>query len=362
MAFTERYVTTSGSSGNGGTNDTTDAWDFKTGWQAVGAGIRLNVKAGTYNLNLGGSITTLNTGSMASPCHIRGYTSTIGDLTYSRDSNGDLVTTGMPIINLTAADRLVTGYCVILEGLSVIGSRSNELMNLGGYTYVYNVRSENTYNLGFSSSSAFSCGDFSISLIGCDAIKSGTDTAYGVILNTGGVMAACKVKGGAGVGVYTASGYFSIIDCVIHNCTIGIQVGSMSFANNPCIVNNTIYNCSTTAIDMPNSGNMAYACSVFVNNHVTDCGRFINNNYGSVCANANVRNRTRDNTNANTQVGDWPVTNGMTIDNGTASSDYVDTSNNNFFLRPTAVGRATGLLPYRDIGGMQAPSSSNSVF
>ena len=75
-----------------------------------------------------------------------------------------------------------------------------------------------------------------------------------------------------------------------------------------------------------------------------------------------IRNRTRDNTNADTGVGVWPAKDALTTDNGTDTSDYVDASNKNFTLKPTAVGRATGLIRNRDYGAPQAPSSSNTIF
>jgi hypothetical protein len=355
VAFTERYVTTTGSALNGGTNDTTDAWDFVTGWQSVGAGIRLNIKGGSYSVSYGGSINTLATATLASPAWIRGYVSTPGDLTYSRDSTGRLVTTGMPLISLAAGDRVLTGSYTMVEGLSITGNRSNELFYVGGYASVFNVRSENTYNLGFSSSSAFSCSDFSITLVGCDAIKSGTDTANGIVANTGTAIIGCRVTGNAGPAIYAASGYFSVVDSVLYTSTIGILVGGMSFGHNPCIVNNTIYNCSTAAIDMPNTGNMAFSCVAIVGNHITDCGRLINNNYGSVCGNSLVRNRTRDITSASTNVGDWPSNAAITTDNGGAETDYLDAATANFVLAQRAVARSQAVAPNRDIGGLDSP-------
>ena len=151
MAFTERYVTTSGSSGNGGTNDTSDAWDFVTGWQAAGAGVRINVKSGTYTISTGASIDTLSTSTTANPLSVRGYNTTPGDLVHARDSNGDLVTTGMPVLNLSAATRLrVLNDGAIIENLNISGSRSNELLYMySNYGYVYNCRADNSYNLGF---------------------------------------------------------------------------------------------------------------------------------------------------------------------------------------------------------------------
>jgi len=364
MAFTERYVTTSGSSSNGGTNDTTDAWDFQTGWQSVGLGIRLNVKAGTYNLNFGGvGITNGGTApTAASPAWIRGYTTTPGDLVYSRDSNGNLVTTGMPTINLSAQDRLQTVACVMLEGLNISGSRSNELMYVGGYAWMYNCKILNNYNTGFSVSSAISVGDFAQTIVGCDSIKTGTDAAYSIIANAGTSIVGCKITGAAGIAICVFSGCFAVIDCVIYDSTIGVQIASISFGQSPCVSNNTFYNCTTCAIDLPNSGNMPYCNIALVNNHVTDCNRFYNNNYTSVTQFTMIKNRTRDNTNADVNVGDWPAKDALTVDNGNATSDYVNATSKNFFLKPTAVGRSTGLMRYRDVGAMQSPSSSNSVF
>jgi hypothetical protein len=366
MAWTERYVTTSGTSGHTGTNDTSDAWDFITGWQAVGTGIRLNIKAGNYSINNGGaSINTLSTQTSAAPAWIRGYTTTIGDLVCSRDSNGDLVTSGMPIITLSAQDRLqLLGNGNILEGIKVIGSRSNEMILFNSnYGYMYNVSAENQYNLGFSASSALSSFGWGVQFISCDAKKTGTDTASAINCTVNNSVIACKIQGGAGVGVQCDQSC-SVIDTVIRDAVIGIQWGAFSNAHVQLIANCTFYNCSTAAIQFPNNANAAAYCTPIVNCHATDCGQFIKNLYTTaVCANAPIRNRTRDNTSANNNNGDWPLQNSLTTDNGNYTSDYVDAlTNKNYRLKPTAVGRAAGLVPYRDIGATQAPSSSNSVF
>jgi len=366
MAWTERYVTTSGTSGHGGTNDSSDAWDFITGIQHVGAGIRLNVKAGTYTVNNGGAaFTTLNTQTSASPAWIRGYTNTIGDLTYSRDANGDLVTTGMPVINMAAQDRIsLNGDGNIIEGLKIVGSRSNEMILFNGnYGYAYNCYAENQYNAGFSVSSAFASYGWQVHIIGCDVKKTGTDVATCIALQQNNAVIGCKLYGGVGSCIATRTSC-TVIDCIMRDSLVGIDMQSVNNAYPSNIINCTFYNCSTAAIQVPNSANATGVVHTIVNCHATDCGYFLKNLYtGAVCPNALIRNRTRDNTNANNNTGDWPLQNPMTTDNGTYTSDYIDAATNkNFTLKPTAVGRAIGLVPYRDIGATQAPSSSNSVF
>lgn len=81
-----RYVTTSGSDSNGGTNDTSDAWlTLSHAIQTVpSGGYKIWVKAGTYSgdnitdvhLNKGGSNPTATT-----PLIIEGYITTTGDIT-----------------------------------------------------------------------------------------------------------------------------------------------------------------------------------------------------------------------------------------------------------------------------------------
>lgn len=366
MAWTDRYVTTTGTSGHGGTNDTTDAWDFKTGWQAVGTGIRLNIKSGNYSISAGGtSIDTLGTATTTAGAWIRGYASTIGDLTYSRDSNGDLVTTGMPVITLSAGDRLrFLGDGVIVEGLKITGNRSNELLYAySNWGYIYNCYVDNAYNLGFSSSSAISSAGYQVTIACCDAIRSGTDTAYTIIVSAGNTVYGCKIKGNgvcSGIGAFDSA---TIVDNVIYNCTAGVDWLTTQITQALVVANCTFYNCNVAAIQMYNNARASQIVPVAINCHATDCGAFIKNLYtGAACPMVMIGNRTRDNTSANNNQGDWPITKALTTDNGTYTSDYIDATTGNLFLRPTAVGRATGLIRNRDIGGTQAPSSSNSVF
>lgn len=88
MAWTERYVRADAAGGGDGTTDTNSgangAWTIAEAITNAAAGMRINIKAGTY------SSSTLHTfsaaGTTASPIWWRGFNSTIGDLDGVADS------------------------------------------------------------------------------------------------------------------------------------------------------------------------------------------------------------------------------------------------------------------------------------
>src|SRR3954470_24403874 len=106
MAWTERYIDSASSGGDGTTNATSGAnaaWaSFSAAITGIGAGpasvpTRINVKAGTYPS--AGSILTFNTaGATTAPVWWRGYKTTPGD----QDSNNVAVSgTDIPAVTFT---------------------------------------------------------------------------------------------------------------------------------------------------------------------------------------------------------------------------------------------------------------------
>ena len=77
MAWTERYVTTTGAGLHDGTSEA-NAWDFDEAITGAAAGHRVNIQAGTYSLSSVKIISTV--GTTTNPVWWRGYNATIGDL------------------------------------------------------------------------------------------------------------------------------------------------------------------------------------------------------------------------------------------------------------------------------------------
>jgi CO/xanthine dehydrogenase Mo-binding subunit len=91
-----------------------------------------------------------------------------------------------------------------------------------------------------------------------------------------------------------------------------------------------------------------------INNHVTDCGEYVNSAYSGTATVSviNTHSRTRDNTAEATGIEQVKVRE-ITTDTGGAETDFVDASTGDFRLRGTAPGQAAGIQANRDIGATQ---------
>ena len=77
MAFNEKYVTVTGGGLHDGSSEA-NAWTFAEAYSNHAAGDRLNIKAGTYNVDA--VYNAWVQGSISTPISLRGYKTTIGDL------------------------------------------------------------------------------------------------------------------------------------------------------------------------------------------------------------------------------------------------------------------------------------------
>ena len=77
MAFVEKYVTVNGGGLHDGSSEA-NAWTIAEANANMSVGDRLNVKAGSYTMP--SSFSAWPTGTSTSPCSMRGYKTTIGDL------------------------------------------------------------------------------------------------------------------------------------------------------------------------------------------------------------------------------------------------------------------------------------------
>lgn len=353
MAFIERYVVPTGKSANGGTNDTTDAWDLATGFNNCGTGVRLNIKAGNYTTNTL-NFTAAGTPTSALPCHVRGYASVTGDGYLGRNSSGYLITTNMPTITFNAGQSVTFNKPhMTFESLNLVANCNNQLIGISNDCIVIvncvinNVNSNNNAN-------AYCVYNNHLG-VNCDYIVGGTQHYGCVYGETGPSFVGCNFVGNgysSSIGIaYVRQTHIS--NCTFRNFNIAINRNTTSTAgSHELFIHNTFYNIATAVYKSDNAASNETTHTLFLGNHATDCGRFIQ--YTSANRALLMNNRTRDNTNTNSNMGESLDLFSVTTDNGGPETDYVVTGIN-LTLKDNAAGRNRSLFSNRDIGALQAP-------
>lgn len=350
MAFTEKYVTVTGAGAHDGSSEA-NAWTFAEMIAATPAAeTRVNIKAGSYSE---GATTLPSNGTSAAPIVLRGYNSTIGDLdNQGRSADGTLDTSNMPDMELTGK-WTHSSYCV-LQNLDITGALSSELIGTlaTDYCSLVNCRVVNSQN----NASAQACRvDDGCAFINCDF--SCTGATHGTVAECDYLNAfyGCRITGtdDTRINVRLASGLFC------RNVIIGLgntSVGVYNSGNQPMlIVENTIYNCGTAVQTLNGAG---VYLALILGNHVTDCGKYIDNPYVATSQQSVIEayNRTRDNTTPRTGILSAVLAGEVTTDDGDYTTDYVSATN--LRLISTAAGKNAGMMPYADIGahGCAAPT------
>jgi hypothetical protein len=347
MAFTERYVSVDGAGDRNGTTEG-HAWTLADMISAApGTGVRVNIKAGSYSAGT----TTWSGGAAAAPVVYRGYSATIGDLDgATRTAAGPLDTTGFPVITCTGVHTI--GAFSVFQNLSVTGAVNGYLMGSATNDNIafVNVKVLNTN--ASSSARAISIDD-GLTLINCDMECSGA--GHGIVV-TGDLRVHAvntRFKGVSTSALLDVEGNSVIESCVFNGMgkssgNIGISVGAAGWV---AVTNSTFYNL-TTVISLPNAANTTF--TTLINNHVTDCGEYVNSAYSGTATVSviNAHSRTRDNTTEATGIEQVKIRE-ITTDTGGAETDFVDASTGDFRLRGTAPGQAAGIQANRDIGATQ---------
>ncbi len=335
MAFTERYVTSAAAGGGAGTSG--DPWTLTEGINSAVAGDRVNIQSdAAYSI---GALTVTNQGNARQFIVFRGYDVTIGDLeNQGRNADGTLNTTGFPAITLTGflnPNRFST-----FQNLAFTGALSSALLSSGTVDDVYIISCEMINTLNNASAQVFSIDNY------CKLIDSDfecTGAAHGILVevDTDPLIYGCRFKSVAN-GAITA-----IIGTFVGNVFIGD--GSSVALNHESrgihtilISNNTFYNWGT-AIQLPNAAPTTIVA--YVNNHVTDCGKYIDDLYVATASSAAIElnSRTRDNTTPRTGVGDGVLAGEVTTDTGGPETDYTNAGADDLSLIAGAPGVDTGL-------------------
>ena len=297
-----------------------------------------------------GADTVSNAGTSASLVCFRGYNSSIGDLeNQGFNSDGTLNVTGYPVVTLTGQLNTTNNY-VLWQNLSFTGALSTPLVGgtAADFWHMVECKIINTQNNASASAVQF---DNGCSAINCDFECSGA--AHGNVVDPDNdfCLVGCRIKG------TEANKTLLIINDqakVVGNAFIGPGVGFKlaSTTRQAVVVGNTFYNLDT-GITYPNLA--ITTLGIVVNNHATDCTKWIDNLYSGTANMAliEVNNRTRDNTTPRTGIGDGANVGEITTDTGGISTDYVDAGNGDFHLIDAAPGQGTGMRAL-DIGAYKA--------
>ena len=310
--------------------------------------MRVNIKSGTYSSL---SALTNYTGAAINPVVYRGYTTTPGDLDVtSRNTDGTLNTTGMPLFNACAI--WTPGVFCTYHNLSFTGALSTALISstsLDNWSIV-NCKLVNSQNN--SAARTIVC-DNSFNAINCDFECSGAAHDDVVVAGTNCNIIGCRFKGVAAVWLLQID-YGIVIDCVFHgNSTInGIQfliVTTTTFV--PVFQNNTFYNL-VDAIEIANAASVNFYISI--NNHITGCTKYLDNPYSATsdAGYIEVNNRYRNVSTPRTGIRQL-VTIGEITTAGSDATDFKSVSTGDFTLLRSAPGSLAGMMRYTDIGAYQ---------
>jgi hypothetical protein len=346
VAFTERYVTAA--AGGGGDGSVGTPWTLAESMGASGAvaGDRVNVLKGAYSL---GATTVSGAGNVADLVVWRGYNSTIGDLDDQRRTAAGLIdTTNFPVVTLTGILQPVTKNC--FQNISFTGSLSSTLLG-NTVTDDWTMISCSVLNTANNANAKAVVCDNNFTAINCDMECSGASHNTVVECDAVSVIYGSRFKGVANAKLLDTL-YGTVSQCVFIGNATGTGVGGVSLAvGGITVINSTFYSLAT-AIELPNAADAQMA--ILINNHITDCSKYIDNLYSATSDRAVIEsfNRTRDNTTPRTGVGDGVLIGEVTTDTGSASTDFVS-AGTDFRLIAAAPARGTGMIPGSDIGGVQ---------
>jgi hypothetical protein len=370
MAWTDRYVTTSGNNFNGGTSEV-DAWDLPTAFSNASAGMRINIKAGTYSYFSSFSMST--SGTRDSCIWLRGYKTTIGDL--DEKFTGDLTnSTDIPLIQANDYSQItVSGQHTFISGLSFESQSTNysALYDSGAYGWRKNCRFHNAYN---GANEALDGASFNKLYLNCSFTAAGTAGGSNFI-----GLADCQndnkfvnclfeaTQSDTFHGLYMSwgGGNVQVINCIFKNLKSGIY---MSGGANGVIVNNTFVDIAGNAIfsnfnaGSPSDTNTSslVASNYFdsVSGYCVGGGSAGSGVEGILVANNCYRNSATKFQN----TGDMVEFDAL----ADASEEFTDSANGDYSIKSTSSGYDAGLggywslgtTDYRDVGAAQHQSPS----
>lgn len=375
MAWTDRYVTTSGNNFNGGTSEI-DAWDLPTAFSNASAGMRINIKAGTYSYFSSYSMST--SGTRDSCIWLRGYKTTIGDL--DDKFTGDLTnSTDIPLVQASDYSQItVSGSHTFMSGLSFESQSTNysALYDTGSYGWRKNCRFHNAYN---GAHEALDGGGFNKAYLNCSFTAAGTaggSSFIGLVdcqndnkfVNC--LFEATQSNTFHGIYMNWGGGHVQVLNCIFKNLKNGVHMQSGS---NGTIVNNTFVDIAGDAIyNNFNSGSStdANTAALVASNYFDSVGGYcLGGGATGTAEGALVANNCYRNSATKFQgTGDMVEFDAL----ADASNEFTDSANGDYTLKSTSSGYKAGLggywslgtTDYRDVGAVHHddPASSGGGF
>ncbi len=349
MALTERYVNDAGSGSADGSSEA-NAMSFATftdymvtgGSFTAAAGDRFNIK-GAITSRTTTTDTWLNGGTATSPVIIRGYNSTIGDLTTLARTNGNgaLVTTNYPTLTYTTGGITITGSFIIVEALSITSARTQATVTTNSGANLAFVSCAITNSGTNAKAMALDASSGGCTALNCDLNLTGASGGSAAI-ECNGTSSACdtcriKVVSATANGIKTASSAVLFGNTIYSSGGVGIFMETST--GRPYIRNNTIVANSGDGINIvTGTTNMQR----IIGNMITDnTGDGIDLTQTSI-AGFSAYNRLRDNANSYNNSGDWTTATSYgqastdTGTTGTTATDYVNFGSNDYRIISTS--------------------------
>lgn len=344
MAFTEKYVTSA--AGGGGTGGSGDPWTLAEAFANATAGDRVNIQSDAgYSI---GATTITNAGTVSSLVVYRGYNSSIGDLEgQGRNADGTLDTTNFPAITLTGT--LTCKAFICFESLAFSGAISNTLIGTASLDDIQFLSCSFTNSQNHAAARCLYL-DEDVVVVNSDVECSGASHGAVVTADNRSILLGCRIKGVANSPLIVTPSFIKAVGVLFIGNNTGTGIQQTGAVAGSYIGNCTFYNLGT-AIECTSAS--PSAIPVLINNHATDCSKWLDYTGGGTLAVIEVNNRTRDNTTPRTGIGDGVNMGEITTDTGGPETDYTDHSSDNFRLITGAPGKAAGIVAYTDCGAYQ---------
>lgn len=360
MAWTDRYVSASASGFDNGTSESAP-WTLQQAASGTTAGMRVNIKAGTYTLTTNLNITTTQSGTATDAVWWRGYKTTVGDL--DEKFTGDK-TAGTDIPTILTTDF---GYFFIngtdffhMSGLDFKSESANysAIYDRADYSWRKNCR---FYHSVQTTNEANDQAGTNKTYINCEfSGQSASSTVYQLTdASNYSTYINCVFYGitpNSWNGVTTSTVLNAFIGCVFQNMRTAIT------ANGVVLVKNcTFVDISDTAIQFASTN---IVCgSVVANNIFHDVTNYAIGS-GSVNEGVMVYNNLYKSVGTRFQnMGDMPEFDGMAE---VAASSFENKAIGNYQLASDSTGIGVGLggfWPYpmsdfSDVGAAQSEATS----
>lgn len=372
MALTQRYVNDAGSGSADGTSEA-NAMSFATFTDYMVVGGSVNAAAGDV-FNIKGAITArttttdtwVNGGTATSPVVVRGYNSTIGDLTTLARTNGNgaLVTTNYPTISYTTGGISITGAFIVVEALSITSARTSATVTATSQTNDVLVACNITNSGTNAGSACVSLGGSGSTMFNCDLNLTGASGgAAAALVSASCVVDSCRMKVVSTAPCISCSG--TNIVAVLFGNTLyasgGAGIATSAVSTMPYIRNNTIVGCTGDGLNFITAGtNLQHVIGNMITDNTGDGIDMVSTGNAVLAA----YNRLRDNANSFNNGGDWVTATSYgqastdTGTTGTTATDYTNFGSNDYSLIATSPATSANYPPYSSIGANQRTQTS----